>query len=311
MSGSGLVAVGSLKGSPGVTTTALALAAIWPAGAQRANPLLVEVDPSGGDVAGWYQLRGYPGLLSWAAAARGGAAPVDAHVWGLAGGVGLVAGPVEAGAARGAVAVLAQTGSVPGAASGRLVVADCGRLDPDSAVLPIAGAAGVLAVVVRPVPAELARVAARVEELTGAGRRDCILILAGEPAWPVGRVEDAVGLPVAGVLPHHPRAAAGVAGGRFGRGARRSQLLRAAADIAATLDRRLTTRPRGSTRALAPPSDVASSGLPSLRGGVRLPALPRATFATPRQEERVAGSGWVPTIPDHAAPAARPREGLR
>ncbi|CUU60931.1 hypothetical protein Ga0074812_15031 [Parafrankia irregularis] len=302
MSGVGLVAVGALKGSPGVTTAALALAAVWPAGAADAGPLLVEADPSGGDVAGWYGLLGYPGLLAWAAAARGGAAAVDAHVWALAGGVGLVAAPVEAGSARGAVAVLAQTGSVPWAASGRLVVADCGRLDPGSVALPIAGAAGVLVVLARPVPAELARVAGRVEELTGAGRRDCVLVLAGEPEWSAGRVEEAVGLPVVGVIPHHPRAAAGVAGGRFGRGARRSQLLRAAADIAADLDRRLAGRRGGSSRALAalpsaaPLPAVPPGSLP--RAGGRLPVVPGATFTISRPGGQAAASGWVPTTPD-------------
>lgn len=309
---SGLVVVGSVKGSPGVTTAALALAAAWPAGQAEADPLLVEADPSGGDVAGWYQLRGYPGLLGWAAAARGGPALVDEFVWELAGGVGLVAAPVEAGSARGAVAVLARTGSVPWAASDRLLVADCGRLDPGSPALPIAGAAGVLAVLVRPVPAELARVAARVGELTGGGRRDCVLILAGESAWPTGRVEEAVGLPVVGVLPHHPRAAAGVAGGRFGRGARRSQLLRAAADIATALDRRLAAQPTAPSRAIASPPTVAPPGPPPLRAGVHPPALPRSTFPTPQRGERAALSGWVPTVPDQAGtPPARHREGQR
>ncbi|WP_018505004.1 hypothetical protein [Parafrankia discariae] len=293
-----------------MTTTALALAAVWPTGVADVDPLLVEADPSGGDVAGWYQRRGYPGLLSWAAAARGGAAPVGAHVWELAGGVGLVAAPVEAGSARGAVAALAQTGSVPAAASARLIVADCGRLDPGSAALPIAGAGGVLAVLARPVPAELARVAARARELTGAGRRDCVLILAGEPAWPTGRVEDAVGLPVVGVLPHHPRAAASVAGGRFGRGARRSQLLRAAAGIAIALDRRLAARPAGPSRALTAPPMIASPGPLPPTTGVHLPPLPRSTFTLARPGGRAAVPGWVPTIPDPAgASPAHHREG--
>ena len=46
-----LIVVASDKGSPGVTTTAITLAAVWP---RRA--LLAELDPSGGDVA--LRLRG-------------------------------------------------------------------------------------------------------------------------------------------------------------------------------------------------------------------------------------------------------------
>ena len=46
-----LIVLASDKGSPGVTTTAITLAAVWP---RRA--LLAELDPSGGDVA--LRLRG-------------------------------------------------------------------------------------------------------------------------------------------------------------------------------------------------------------------------------------------------------------
>ena len=41
-----LISLVSLKGSPGVTTTALALAAAWPA----PRRLLAELDPAGGDL---------------------------------------------------------------------------------------------------------------------------------------------------------------------------------------------------------------------------------------------------------------------
>ena len=71
-----LVVVASDKGSPGVTTTALTMAAVWP---RRA--LLAELDPSGGDVA--LRLRGprgaplssEVGLISLAVGARRGMRP--------------------------------------------------------------------------------------------------------------------------------------------------------------------------------------------------------------------------------------------
>ncbi len=43
-----LVAVASVKGSPGVTTLCVALAACWP---DPAGAIVVEADPAGGDVA--------------------------------------------------------------------------------------------------------------------------------------------------------------------------------------------------------------------------------------------------------------------
>ncbi len=55
-----LIAVCSLKGSPGVTTWALALAACWP---RPASAVLVECDPSGGSLAARFGLAPAPGLV--------------------------------------------------------------------------------------------------------------------------------------------------------------------------------------------------------------------------------------------------------
>ena len=57
----------SAHGAPGVTTTALTLAGVWPKNRQC---LLVEADPSGGVVAARFGLQDSPGLASLAAAAR-------------------------------------------------------------------------------------------------------------------------------------------------------------------------------------------------------------------------------------------------
>src|SRR5260370_41332100 len=61
-----LIVMASVKSSPGVTTTALALAAAWPA-PQR---LLLEADPAGGDLGPWLGLPPSPGLVGLAPAAR-------------------------------------------------------------------------------------------------------------------------------------------------------------------------------------------------------------------------------------------------
>src|SRR5258708_11342673 len=74
-----LIAIAADKGAPGVTTTALALAAVWP------RPvLLAECDPAGGDLvyrlpaADGSRLDPRRGLLSLAVAARRGLQPHQA-----------------------------------------------------------------------------------------------------------------------------------------------------------------------------------------------------------------------------------------
>ncbi|WP_414504757.1 MinD/ParA family ATP-binding protein [Streptomyces sp. NEAU-L66] len=65
-----LVVVGSVTGAPGVTTTALALAAAWPQEADGGvRPVVVEADGSGGDLMMRFGLPSAPSLLDVAAAA--------------------------------------------------------------------------------------------------------------------------------------------------------------------------------------------------------------------------------------------------
>src|SRR5436190_24003786 len=87
-----LVMVASVKGSPGVTTLGLALAATWPRPA-----LLAELDPEGGDLR--YRLRAAdgerfsasPGLSTYAAEIMDGP-DVRAHVQELPGGLPVLVG---------------------------------------------------------------------------------------------------------------------------------------------------------------------------------------------------------------------------
>src|SRR5438067_11807813 len=139
-----LVALCSLKGSPGATTTALALAARWPSGQ---NPVVVECDPAGGDLAARFRLPMNPSAVSLAAAARrnNDASVLWQHVQRLPTGLAVIPGPVGAEQARAALGILAsQRASVLRAAGdqpGVVVLADCGRVDSDSLALPIIRAA--------------------------------------------------------------------------------------------------------------------------------------------------------------------------
>lgn len=142
-----LVCVASIKGAPGVTSTALALASVWP------RPVtVVEADPSGGDLAYRCQamhggpLRGTKGLLTMAAAVRGGTPEprvVLEHAQPLACGVDVVQGVTSAGQARGlgglwpALATACQVSTED-------VLIDVGRLERTSPTLALARAADVV-----------------------------------------------------------------------------------------------------------------------------------------------------------------------
>jgi hypothetical protein len=65
-----LVVLGSVTGAPGVTTTALALTAVWPPEADDGvRPVMVEADSSGGDLMIRFGLPSAPSLLDVAASA--------------------------------------------------------------------------------------------------------------------------------------------------------------------------------------------------------------------------------------------------
>src|SRR6202020_2243210 len=144
-----LIAVAADKGAPGVTTTAVALAAVWP----RAV-LLAECDPAGGDLV--YRLpsgggdrlrprRGPPrpegaarraprrGLLSRAVPARRDLQPAQlwAHAQKLRGGLDVLLGVTTAEQGAGLEPLWGPVGSVLAGLPQADVIADCGRLRPD------------------------------------------------------------------------------------------------------------------------------------------------------------------------------------
>ena len=139
-----LIALASVKGSPGVTSTALALAAVWP------RPVvLLEADPAGGDLA--YRCRAAHGgtvsanrgLLRLAAAVRGGTPSPDVvfdESQLLACGVNLIQGVTSSAQARGLAALWQTIGQACTTAEVD-VIADLGRLDRASVVMPLAQAA--------------------------------------------------------------------------------------------------------------------------------------------------------------------------
>ena len=144
-----LIALFSDKGSPGVSTLTLALAAVWPR-----RVLIAELDPAGGDLAlrlidgsGCPVLAASPGLVSLAAAAR---ADDDVSVWAHAHLLplcpdaavlpGLTSGDQGSGIATLWPAVAARLASLDDGD----VLADLGRLQPGSPAHAVAERADVL-----------------------------------------------------------------------------------------------------------------------------------------------------------------------
>jgi len=233
-----LLCLASVKGSPGVTTTALAVAARWPGSWQR---VLVEADPAGGDLAARYGLLLTPGLVSLAAAARRStdADLVFEHAQQLPGGLPVVAGPARPDQARAALAAVCgadgQAG-VLGGFTGRgdvVAIVDCGRLDHDPVTTGVIAAADQLLLVAHPRADVLAHLAARAAEVAaGPAHTRLLLVGAGYPASEVARE---VGLSVLAGVPHDPRTAAALSGHAVARPRVRSRLARTAARIATEL----------------------------------------------------------------------------
>jgi hypothetical protein len=157
-----------------VTTFSLALVARWPD--PQAECVVVEADPAGSDVAVRFDLPATPGLVSLAAACRRDRDPqlLWRHAQPLPGGLPVAVAPVGVEQTRAALAAIGDDAGVVRRAGDRdhaVVVADCGRLDPGSAAMPILRAADHVLLMVRADTAELAHVATRLAAISRAARR--------------------------------------------------------------------------------------------------------------------------------------------
>jgi hypothetical protein len=264
-----LIALGSLKGSPGVTTTALGLAARWPRGEQ---PVVVECDPAGGDLLARLRLETSPGLVSLAAAARRGVEPglVWQHAQRMPGGLPVVVGPAGAEQARAALHQLEalQPGALRRAADrpGTVVLADCGRLDPGTPWTGAARDADVVVILARARDEDLSHVATHLASTGGWPASTCFVLVGG--GYPTAEVEDALGLEVTARLPDDPRAATSLGGTPV---RRRSALLEALESLAAEVAARAAHRhapqsaPDGRPKSATLPEPYAETGDPHVR----------------------------------------------
>ena len=243
------IALCSAKGSPGVTTLACALGAVWP-GSDRV--VVAECDPGGGDIAGRFGLSARTGMTSFVMAARHAAQrsatppALTEHLQILHGGLGVLVGPPGADAASALDHEL--NAAISFMDSNIDLVLDCGRLQAGSAgQQAIISMAQRVLILVRPEPADIAHVRAfmdrlkrRVPELDAASRREPVasadppvdLVLCGTGTVTPQEASGALGLPVLGVVPDDP-AGAKVMSGRPAprRSARNSPLVRSASNL--------------------------------------------------------------------------------
>lgn len=242
-----LIALASAKGSPGVTTSVLALALVWPR-----RVLIAECDPAGGDIlAGHLQAQTAPsgGLLGAAMALRRGQRDHLVNNTVAMDEVGerlLLAGlrdPAQAATLGPLWPGLAEAFTdLESADPPADVLADCGRLAPSGELSGLLTRADAVMLVLRPtlpaVAAAESRVAAlqrRLVEATGTSGQ-LGLLLVGDRPYGAGEVTRALGVPVLAVLADDPPAARVLAG--EGRGERRfvrSALLRTASSASERL----------------------------------------------------------------------------
>ncbi|MDA8280628.1 MAG: hypothetical protein M0Z63_09465 [Actinomycetota bacterium] len=302
-----VVALCSVKGSPGVTTLACLLGAVWPVG----TPVVVaECDPAGGDVAARFGLQGRTGMASFALAARRAGEPleVEPHLQYLPGGLEILVGARPMEAAR---AVDAETGGVDALLRlERDVIVDCGRIAPDaSGQRLLLARADAVVIVARSDVSSLGHVetaAARLrQERSGALALALVTGLRHAPRS-AGR-----GLPLdlAVTIPDD-RAAAAIVRGEAGSRRRlaRSPLVEASerlrrwisASTVATSSAARTARPFAARPVTGQPvSGQSLSGQPL--SGQSLPGDPAAGWPEPASWAQSAGSG-VPIEPSGTWP---------
>jgi len=145
-----VIGVCSVKGAPGVTVLATALAAHG----QSAGAVLIEADAAGGDLALKFGIGQNPGLAQFAARARHPAPGRDV-LDGLTSRIAsqafdLVPAPVEPAAVAASLGALAASpGGLAAAGRRRPLILDLGRVDPRSPGFALVESCDVLCLVVR------------------------------------------------------------------------------------------------------------------------------------------------------------------
>ena len=197
------IGVFNLKGSPGATTLALALAAH----ARQQGAVLIEADAAGGDLALRFGIPQAPGLAQFAARARqtGGRREVLDGLVRTVGGDGmspveLLPAPVEPAAVQAAVSALAEApDALTAAGRAHPLVLDLGRLAPQPPDVGLLAACDTAVLVVRGDAVSLghAREAGWLQELPVR----CGFVLVDTGPYRAAEAADVLGLPCLAPVP--------------------------------------------------------------------------------------------------------------
>jgi hypothetical protein len=312
-----LIAVASDKGAPGVTTAAVALAAVWP------RPvLLAECDPSGGDIL--YRLPGADGkrldprqgVLSLAVAARKGMQPrqVWEYTQKLRGGLDVLVGVGSAEQGAGLDLLWGQLGGVLARVPQADVIADCGRLGVDGPVYDLLAWTASIVLLSRATLEEVVRLRDRAGAVAAAvakrGRsRPRIDVVAIAPykkfKTATAEVEHALRqgrtpARVLGAIAHEPKSAQQLRGEWTGR-LDKSMFIRTTRAIAADLAAALPAVGLEPQAAQAPPVSATGPGAPQRPPSPRPPVTgqpsPPAHLGTLGQDRQAS------PVTDHHSPS--------
>jgi MinD-like ATPase involved in chromosome partitioning or flagellar assembly len=246
-----LIAIASDKGAPGVTTAALALAAVWP------RPvLLAECDPAGGDLVyrfpalGGGHLDPRRGVLSLAVVARRGMQPqqVWEHVQKLHGGLDVLAGVTNAEQGAGLSLLWGQIGKALASMPQADVIADCGRLGADGPLYDLLAEATTVVLVTKVHVADVIRLRDRATAFAAAaqsrGRRNFgvgVVVVADHKKFraSLGEVQHVLGqanapAAVIGGIAHDTKGA-DLLSGEWGGNLDRTMLIKTAREVARQL----------------------------------------------------------------------------
>jgi hypothetical protein len=325
-----LIVLAADKGSPGVTTSAVALAAVWP---RRA--LYAECDPHGGDLV--YRMpaeHGGPldpnrGLVSLAVEARRGfdASILPQHTQRLRGGLEILVGLGNADQSQGMAGLWGplgrafdRYGDLPYGAD---VIADCGRLGPDSPALELIAQSALVLLIARTEAESIAHARDRANSLSArlhAAQGNAIslarppigLVLIAPPsrarqtAKQVGDLLAAstAGAEVLGVLAHDEPGAEAFSGRGRGR-VDKALLTRSARELAGTISHRYgLIRPVTAPAAPAAAAPYAAPTAPAM--GAPYAAAP-PTVPIDLSEVRPAGSSGAATMPPNLTSVPHPQ----
>lgn len=222
-----IVTLASLRGAPGVTTTALLLASALN------DAVVVEADLDGGVLAIRYGLGREPGLATLAASGSDIGEGWRAHAQD-AGGVPVLVGP---DAPTSSAALWRSAGEritqriVDGAGT---AVVDAGRIRTP---VPIVAASDLLMLLVCPVAEQLVALTHVLASLRQSVRGEVAVVLVGEGPYQISEVERSIGVPVLAALPQDRDSAESL---RTGAGVNtrltRSRLARAVGALGACVD---------------------------------------------------------------------------